>query len=151
MEHVAFLVGDWTGEGWMDMGERRASFRSSERVESRIDGLALVIEGTHTADIPGRADPLVVHHALAMLTFDPDSGRYRFNTQVHGGGSGVYQGHVENGAFVWEMTQGPSHVRYVIQLDDEGRWVETGERSSDGHTWTQFFEMTLSRTDAPTE
>ncbi len=149
MEHVAFLVGDWTGEGWMDMRGQRASFRSSERVESRIDGLALLIEGTHTADIPGRSEPLVVHHALAMLTFDQDSDRYRFNTQVHSGGTGVYSGYFEDGAFVWEMTQGPSQVRYVIRLDDDGQWVETGERSADGQTWTQFFEMTLSRIERP--
>jgi hypothetical protein len=36
-------------------------------------------------------------------------------------------------------------IRYTIRLDDKGRWFEIGERSTDGATWTKFFEMTLAR------
>lgn len=145
MSPLSFMVGEWEGEGWMDMGQGRNAFRSREVVESRLDGLTLIIEGTHHADIPGRTEPMLVHHAVAMITYDPSTQGYKFNSQVHAGGTGTFAGSYEDGAFIWGMQAGPMQMRYTIRLDDEGRWYEIGERSMDGVTWKQFFEMTLSK------
>lgn len=144
MESVAFLVGEWEGEGWMEMGGGQATFRSTESVESRLDGLALIIEGHHQTDVPGRAEPMVIHHAVAMLTYDSDAEIYRFNSQVHRGGTGRFEGRMVDDAFVWGMTMGGAQIRYTIRIDEEGRWHEIGERSTGDETWTQFFEMTLA-------
>jgi hypothetical protein len=38
-------------------------------------------------------------------------------------------------------------VRYTIRLDENGRWFEIGETSSDGSEWRKFFEMTLTRVE----
>ena len=35
-------------------------------------------------------------------------------------------------------------MRYTIRLDGQGRWHEVGERTTDGETREQFFEMTLA-------
>lgn len=145
MKDVAFLVGEWEGEGWMEMGGRRTTFKSAESVESRLDGLALIVEGLHRAEIPGRPEPVVVHHALAMLTYDPEAEVYRFNTQVHRGGTGRYEGQIVDDAFVWGMSMRGAQIRYTIRIDDQGRWHELGERSEDRASWTPFFEMTLDR------
>lgn len=145
MASVAFLVGEWRGSGWWDVGQGRIQIESSEVVESRLDGLALVIEGHHTSRMDTASEPVVVHHALAMMTYDPDADEYRFNTQVARGGTGMYSGYVEDGAFIWRMTAGGGQIRYTIQIDDEGRWHETGHFSNDGATWEQFFAMTLAR------
>ncbi len=145
MAKMAFLAGEWEGTGWMDMGQGRAEYRSHEIVESRLDGLVLVVEGTHEADVPGQAEPRVVHHAVAMITFDPIARRYNFNSQVHQGGTGMYHGDMDGDAFVWGMSFGTMHMRYTIRLDEEGRWYEIGERSTDGENWTAFMGMTLER------
>jgi hypothetical protein len=36
--------------------------------------------------------------------------------------------------------------RVTIGVDEAGRWVERGERSRDGATWTTYFETEMSRT-----
>jgi len=147
MEAVQFLVGEWKGSGWIDMGQGRSEFVASEVVESRLNRLALLVEGRHIVEPNGSPNPIVVHHALAMLTYDPAAGMYRFNSQVARGGTGMYEGSVEDGAFIWRMEAGGGQVRYRIRLDEEGRWDEVGEYSADGANWSPFFGMTLEKID----
>ncbi len=149
MRAVDFLVGTWEGTGWMRMGPGEPErFRSHERVERRLDGLALIIEGRHESLTDGREGE-VVHHALAMLTWNPNADAFDFRSMTNRGLGGNYAGEVEDGAFVWRM-EAPDNrrIRYTIRLDDEGRWTETGERSPPGSdAWHEFFGMTLRRVE----
>ncbi len=146
MGKLLFLVGDWEGEGWYDYNGQRAPFTGTERVEARLDSLLLLVEGRHFASIPNRPEPMLIHHAFGMFAYDADAGHYTFDTHLATGRGGTYEAHMEGDALVWTMENSQmGHVRYVIRLDDEGRWHETGHRSADGDTWTQFFEMTLRR------
>ncbi len=36
---------------------------------------------------------------------------------------------------------------YTVTIDDQGRWTEIGETSTDGEIWRKFFEMTLQRVE----
>lgn len=47
----------------------------------------------------------------------------------------------------WSMTDPRAGIiRYDMELDAEGRWVEKGVMSrDDGKSWISFFEMTLSK------
>jgi hypothetical protein len=143
MRKIAFLEGAWKGEGWFQMGPQKMTFRSSELVTSKFDGLVLVVEGRHTSGPAG--SERVVHDALGVLTA-ADDGSYSFSTWLANGRGGIHQGEWKDGAFVWGMENAmQGKVRYTIRRDAQGRWYETGESSRDGSTWTQFFEMTLSK------
>ena len=145
MQKIAFLVGEWQGGGGISMGPTRSSFRSHESVQSRLDGQVLVIEGVHEG-VDGAAVGKVVHHAIAIVSWDQEAGAYRFNSHMVNGRSGDFTGRYEDGAFVWSMTNPQAgQIRYGIRLTDDGRWHEVGERSADGQRWSQFFEMTLRR------
>jgi hypothetical protein len=145
MRKLAFLEGTWKGEGWMQMGPQRHAFRGAETVTRKLDGLALVVEGNHTAPVAGSKEERVVHSTLGVLAAQ-DDGTYAFHTWLANGLSGIHKGEWKDGAFVWGM-ENPrqGQVRYTIRLDAEGRWHETGESSRDGATWTQFFEMKLAK------
>jgi hypothetical protein len=146
MQKVAFLVGDWKGRGWMMMGPgRRAEFTSHETVESRLDGLVLIIEGVHESSDPARKGA-IVHHALAELSWDAQQGAYQFRSHLATGEASDFPGKVVEGAFVWIFQAGPAGtMRYTIKLDAQGRWNEIGERSTDGQSWSQIFGMTLDK------
>ena len=46
MKKLDWLVGQWKGAGWMQMGPQgRKEFTITETVEAKLDGLVLVIEG----------------------------------------------------------------------------------------------------------
>jgi hypothetical protein len=145
MQKVAFLVGQWKGTGWMMMGpDRRDEFVSTETVESRLDGLVLIIEGVHESSDPAHKG-LVVHHALAEVSWDAKQSAYRFRSHLATGDESDFAGKIVDGAFVWGFETPRGRMRYTIKLDAQGRWSESGERSADGQTWQPFFAMTLDR------
>lgn len=139
-------VGHWRGEGWMQMGPgepQRAV--SEETVEMRLDGLVLMVEGLHHARLADGAAGKVVHHALAVILADP-AGGYRFSTFLADGRAADARGNWENGKFVWAPPAPPGRqIRYIIDWTVADRWSEIGEMSTDGTTWTKFFEMNLTR------
>ena len=139
-------VGKWRGEGWMQMGPgepQRAV--SEETVEMRLDGLVLVVEGLHHAKLADGTAGTVVHHALAIASADP-AGGFRFSTFLADGRAADARGNWENGKFVWAPPAPPGRqIRYVIDWTVADRWSEIGEMSTDGTTWTKFFEMNLTR------
>lgn len=139
MKKIAFLEGTWKGSAWMQMGAKREETTSAETVTREVGGNALLVKGVHRI-----ADGRVVHDTLGVISANED-GTYAFHTWLANGRSGVHQGTVRDGSFVWGTESPAGRVRYTIRLDEKGRWFEVGERSADGATWTQFFQMTLSR------
>jgi hypothetical protein len=136
------LVGIWKGEGWIRTGPgEQQRFVGQERVEYRLEGRAILIEGKHWT--PDRTR--LVHDALAILTFDPASKNYLFRTQVAGRTPGDYRGHMEGDAFVWEMPNPRGDIRYVIRIEHD-EWIEIGAMKS-GEDWLPFFEMRLKRAE----
>jgi hypothetical protein len=145
MEAIVFLRGDWEGSGWMQMGPQRSEVLSSERVRPAAGGLAMVVEGVHRAEMPDGTQK-VVHDALGVLTWDSESGAYRFATKLATGFGGDYSAAVNaDGDLEWSIPVPGRLMRYVIHVEN-GKWRETGHMSTDGgETWDEFFGMTLTR------
>ena len=142
MRAIGFMEGTWQGEGWMRFGPGEPeTFTSRETVESRLDGRVLIVEGLHHSTSSGD----VVHHALATISFDASNGKYRFDSHLASGRSGVHVGELVDGTFVWGM-QIPDRgrLRYTITIDGDS-WHEIGEFSADGNEWHQNFQMDLVR------
>lgn len=141
MQKLSFLTGEWEGGGTMAMGPGpRLAFTQSERIQFKHDGTLLVIEGQGKAPQTGA----VVHDALAVVTFDPAAGKYKFRSFAAVGRFADTEATVEGNRMVWWLNAGPQKIRYTIDVDN-GVWREIGERSPDGTTWVGFFEMTLRK------
>ena len=141
MAKLSFLVGEWEGGGMMAMGPGpRLPFTQTERIQFKHDGTLLLIEGQGKAPQTGA----VVHDALAVMTFDTASQKYRFRSFAAVGRFVDTEAAVEGNKMIWWMNAGPQKIRYTITVDN-GVWREIGERSADGTTWTAFFEMTVKR------
>lgn len=140
MKAVPDLVGTWEGSGWMRRGPGEPMpFVGEERVEARLGGRVLVIEGKHYT--PDRSQ--VVHHALATLSFDSKKGDYRFDTSLANDDGGNFRARVENGALIWENAHPERPARFTIRVEDD-TWKEIGEIRWEG-TWRKFFEMNLKK------
>ena len=145
MKKLDFLVGDWKGEGWMEFapGQRR-TFKGTEVVQSKLDGLLLTIEGLHRGQVSGKAEEVTVHNAFTVVSYDDKAKRYRFQAYTARGNYEDAEAKVADGQLVWRMKVPQfGEVRYTIKRDDKARWFEVGEVSQDGKEWRKFFEMTL--------
>jgi hypothetical protein len=149
MSAVDVLVGEWSGSGWMEfMPGERSEFRGTERVERRMGGRIVVVEGSFTAWFGPELGEQPVHEAYGIFAHDPASGALTFHTWTAQGVTGARHA-VEpaEGAVIWGY-EDPAFgtVRFTITVTPDGQWHETGVVSRDGGaTWHQFFEMTLQR------
>lgn len=142
MEALNWITGKWQGQGWMSFGpEQKHTFTQTEDIRYKLDNTVLQIEGL------GKNNNRTIHDALALMTYDAARGQYTFHSYT---AEGRHQTDaavtVEDKKFTWQMNSGPNRkIRYTIWLDEQNRWQEIGETSSDGQTWSKFFEMTLTK------
>ncbi len=139
MQKLAFLVGEWEGGGSVAMGAPRQTFTQTERIQFKHDGTLLMIEGQGKSQAGA-----IVHDALAVMTFDQATGKYKFRSFVAVGRFADTEATVNGNTLVWFLNAGPRKIRYTTTVEN-GVWREIGEHSVDGATWVAFFEMTVKR------
>lgn len=132
---LAFIVGDWKGEGWM-MGQdgQKHAFVQTETIRFKIDSTAILIEGFGTNN--GKA----IHNALAILTYNKTDKNYTFHSYLANGREGKFKAELIDNKLYWYPMD---TMRYIIFINEKGQWYETGEMNR-GEQWFQFFEMTLN-------
>ncbi len=133
---LGFIVGDWEGEGWM-MGRdgQKHSFTQRETINFKLDSTVILVEGV------GMANQKVYHNAMAIISHNKTDENFRFHSYLANGRSGEYKAELIDGKLYWYPAD---QMRYIIYLNENGQWYETGEMKR-GEDWFQFFEMTLDR------
>lgn len=147
MKRLDFLVGEWKGEGWTEfVPGKRGTASITEKAQSKLGGLVLLIEGLGTTRAPGKQEDVVVHNAMAVLWYDHPAKLYRLRSFLADGRAVDAEAKFIGEAFQWGF-RSPygGNIRYTIKLTEKGEWFEIGEMSEDGNTWRKFHEMTLQR------
>ena len=150
MKSFASWVGRWQGEGLMQMGSGEPKHSTvDERIESKLDGTLMLIEGTGKSMDAGTHQEKVTHQALGIVSFDQNTGEYKFHTFLKDGRSTeAWLKVLENNKFQWGFDTPRGKTRYNITLDPGKKtWNEKGEFSADGNEWRPFFEMNLTKVD----
>ena len=148
MEPLAWLIGDWKGEGWTQRGpEGRIEFIQTEHVERAFGGRILLVEGIGRTRVPEGEGP-IGFHAFGVLSWNPETDTNGFDTYLANGAGVDAEATVEDGVVTWGFDTPQGKVRYRIRETEAGQWHETGDFSPDGGTtWLPFFEMTLDRVE----
>ena len=140
MKKLDYMAGDWQGDGWIDMGGSRITFKGGEKVQRKLNGVALLVEGSFFSE-----SGMPVHTTLAVISYDPKGKKYDFNTWLAQGTTGDHELKLTDNGLYWELhPPGAGTIRFTMTLQD-GQWVEIGERSTDGTNWKKFFEMKLKK------
>ena len=139
--------GTWRGPATVFMPDGHTiKLIQTERVGPMLGETVRAIEGRGHRD-----DGSVAFNALAVISFNPQSGKYNFRSYAQGH-EGDFPVDVKDGEFVWTIQAGPAVIRYVASVKD-GIWSEVGESSLQGQAPVKIFEMRLQRignTDWPT-
>jgi hypothetical protein len=143
MKKINFLVGEWRGEGWIQLGpNQRETFKQSETVQSKLNGLIIIVEGLGKSN-DGKDH--IIHNALAVISYDVQKKNYRFSAYRANGQAIDAEAKITDGALEWGFKDQRGTTRFTIKLNEKGAWYEVGDFSPDGKTWYRFFEMTLAR------
>jgi hypothetical protein len=123
MRKLAFLVGQWSGEGTHRMGPGAPrTLKQTEDVRYKLDGLVLLVEGTGRHPQTGAVE----FNALATIAYDDRTKTYRF--RAHNNGHYLdTELIVRDRGVEWGHAAGQARVRNVMTLDAEGRWTEFTE------------------------
>jgi hypothetical protein len=143
MKKLDWLVGKWKGAGWIQMGPQgRKEFTQSEIIQSKLDGLVIVVEGEGKSKDNGA----IIHSALAFVSYDYLTKTFHWRAFTAEGRHTDTEARVGTNSFEWglEIPQ-VGRMRYTIKLNEKGEWYEVGEMSRDSQTWNKVLEMTLQR------
>jgi hypothetical protein len=139
MEKVSFAEGRWTGQGWFQTGPgRRDTAVMVETVERKLDGSVFLIEGR------GTVGQRVVHHALAILAYDPQKKSYTMRSWLANGVAGEFPVTVTDDTLQWFRDVPGGRIRNTARYSAT-EWIEVGEFSRDGTTWTTMMEIRLHK------
>ncbi len=144
MAKLEFLVGEWRGSSWMQMGPQRSDATGVETVQKKAGGLALLIEGRFTSRFPDGSER-VVHDALAVLSYDSESGTYRMVSHLANGRTGEFTARlIGDQTLQWVIPETPvGEIRYTLTIEGD-TWNEAGRFTREGEP-VQFFGMSLER------
>lgn len=140
MKKLAFLVGTWTGDASTLRPNQTIKVKQTEEVSYKLDGLVLLIEGTGRNPDSGE----VMFRALATVSYDDSAGVYHFRAYNDGSYLDTELKVPANG-FEWGMRNGPAQMRFVMKLNDQGDWVETGNVTIGSNPAQKFFDMTVRK------
>ncbi|HLA64338.1 MAG TPA: hypothetical protein VK610_07905 [Rhodothermales bacterium] len=151
LQPFAHLVGEWEGPAWyLGRDGARVPLRQHESVQPLLGGHLLLVQGTGRAvDADGGAGE-VVFQAVGVISYDAEAGRHYFDAYHDGSHLRTELTPTEGGGFTWSIEAGARPIRYVMRLDEAGRWVETGyvQRGDSGEM--AVIELTVTRqTETP--
>jgi hypothetical protein len=146
MKKLAFLAGKWEGTGSLRRGPgEQAQAKVTEVATFKLQGSVLLLEGRGVAKTPEGAD-LVVHDALAVLSFDRVKNRFVIRTYRAGGEMLEPEIEVADRKIIWQFDEPRAgRIRFTLTVGDDGLWREIGEASRDGKNWFPFFGMQLKK------
>jgi hypothetical protein len=142
LSHLDYMVGTWTGSGWMMLGPgRRAEFTQTETITKKLGGSLITIDGDgRDAANPERH----IHSAFATIYFVPEANEMHFMA-FSGGNKVDVVPTLGDHTLIWGFDAPYGKTRFTLDFSS-GQWHEIGELSRDnGQTWTKNFEMTLTR------
>jgi hypothetical protein len=144
LKNISFLVGNWKGKGWMQMGPEKHTFTQTEYITPKANGTVIQIEGLGKDE---KNTDVIIHQAFAVISYDIQNNKYLFKAYKGDGGQidadvKLLDDHTFQWGFSSPMT---GQIKYTISVVNN-KWTEIGEMSRDGgKTWMKYFEMILDR------
>lgn len=148
MKKLDFLIGDWEGKGWIQIGRERKEFTTRESLTSKLNGKIVVVEGLGKSKDEKTGVERIVHNAYGIFSYNEEMGKLQFRFFREAGDDGQTTPEFGENTFVWgfEVPESGATIRFSERINEKKNWLEIGEVSMDkGKTWFKFFEMELSR------
>ena len=149
MKKLDFLVGTWKGKGWIILPSGREPFTVTEKMERKLDGQIVVVDGLGKSKDEKTGKERIVHQAYGIFSYDAGADKIKFRWyKAVGGEENETTIEVSENKFIWgfDIPENGVKVKFTEIINEKGNWLEIGEVTRDGgKTWFKFFEMELSK------
>jgi len=138
MKKLSFLVGEWSGEGRILRGaDEPLELVQTEKVEYKLDGLVLMIEGIGR----NKADGKVALQALGVVSYDDEAGTYHMRAYNDGRCLETELKLADNGeGLMWSFALGEIKTSSVLRIE-KGQWTELTEIAIGSQPPRKFMEL----------
>lgn len=148
---MAKFVGTWKGTAMHRSPgqDEPTKVDMTEKAEWKLDGKAIFVEGRGVATNPDTGEEMLVHDALGIIRYEPDTRKLTFYGFKDGEPANKSELEtLDNGDMRWHMQPAPTAMlRFTIHVTDD-TYTEVGEFSRDaGVTYTPFLQMNLQRVE----
>jgi muconolactone delta-isomerase len=142
MKKLSFLVGKWSGEARMFRAPSGpVEMAQTEKVEYKLDGLILTIEGAGR----NKSDGKPTLQAFGIVSYDDEAGTYRMRAFNDGRWLETEMKLAESGKeLTWGFTLGEIKTHSVLHIDDKGEWTELHEITISAQPPRKFMEVRVS-------
>jgi hypothetical protein len=144
LQKVSFLTGSWKGIGWIQMGPQKHTFNQTESIISKVNGTIVQIEGLGRDE---KTPDIIIHQALAILSYDNQNGKYLMKAfRGDGGQIDADAQLLDDHTFQWGFSHPTTgEIKYTITVLNN-KWTEIGEMSRDGgKTYLKYMEIVLEK------
>ena len=141
MKRLEFLVGTWAGSARLLRGPGTfVDLDQTERVEYRLDGLVLLIEGVGRDRTSGA--PML--QALGIVSYDDEHETYRMRAFNDGRFLETQVRLLDTGrGLMWGFTVGEFSTTTVLRVSDDGEWTERAELIIDAQAPRILMELAV--------
>lgn len=141
MQALKWVAGNWQGPSYLISGDgTKREFIQAEKNEVKLKNSILLL---NEAGFIGQD---TIFQNIVVLGYDAVKSEYTLQAYTKEGlqlGGNV---EVQDKKMIWRIEFPGNLIRYSIQLNEKGQWVQKGEGSTDnGQKWVPFFESTLDR------
>jgi hypothetical protein len=149
MKIFATLAGHWKGEASIQTGPgplKKATM--DEDVQYKLAGMIILIEGIGVSPDPQATVTKIMHHAMAILSYDQRTNEYKLNSFLKDGRRAeCWFNVIDVNQYEWGFDIPQGKIKYTIKIDPvKSTWYEIGEISMENSsTWMKFFEMNLKK------
>jgi hypothetical protein len=143
MQRLSFLVGSWSGEAHVNRGAGGLiTLAQTEKVQYKLDGLLLVIEGTGQAQT--EQQPSL--QALGIISYDDATGAYSIRAWNDGRFLESEVQLLEDGKSIsWGFGIGEIRSKSLLQIGKDGEWTERAELIIGSQPPRKLMDLTVRR------
>jgi len=143
MKKLSFLVGRWSGEAHIfRQPDQPLDLIQTEEAQYKLDGLLLMIEGIGR----NKADGKLGLQALGIISFDDETGTYRFRAYNDGRYLETEVKLFDSGnGLRWGFTLGEIRSSSELQIDEKGEWTELHQSTIGSQPPRKYMELRVSR------
>ena len=143
MQRLSFLIGSWSGEAHVQRSPGTLTILiQTEKVEYKLGGLALMIEGTGQAQ--NEQQPSL--QALGIICYDDATGAYHMRAWNDGCFLESDVQLLEDGKSLrWGFGVGDIRSSSLLQVDSAGQWTEKAELIIGSQPPRKLMDLTVQR------